>query len=188
MQQQAKERNHSPTLPDLTGSHRVDRVFGRHKIRVIPSSINLDTFRALGANPVPIQYSQLYVALQNKTVDAAEAANSNYEAKKFYEVAPHYAMVEWQILLAPLVMSKRVYDGLTPPQQEAVWTAARMAIGAERQAYVASDDVSMKSLLAAGVKVTKPDRKPWIEAVKPVLTKWAPSVGEKNLADIAATK
>ena len=37
------------------------------KIRVIPSSINLDTFRALGANPVPIQYSQLYVALQNKT-------------------------------------------------------------------------------------------------------------------------
>jgi tripartite ATP-independent transporter DctP family solute receptor len=162
--------------------------FKNMKIRVIPSSINLDTFRALGANPVPIQYSQLYVALQNKTVDAAEAANSNYEAKKFYEVAPHYAMVEWQILLAPLVMSKRVYDGLTQQQQEAVRTAAREAIAAERQAYIASDDVSMKSLLAAGVKVTRPDRKPWIEAVKPVLTKWAPSVGEKNLADIAATK
>src|SRR5882757_2329390 len=160
--------------------------FKSMKVRVIPSGINLDTFRALGANPVPIQYSQLYVALQNKTVDAAEAANSNYEAKKFYEVAPHYAMVEWQILLAPLVMSKRVYDGLTQQQQEAVRTAAREAIAAEREAYMASDDVSMKALLAAGVKVTKPDRKPWIEAVKPVMTKWAPTVGEKNLADIAA--
>ena len=162
--------------------------FKSMKVRVIPSGINLDTFRALGANPVPIQYSQLYVALQNKTVDAAEAANSNYEAKKFYEVAPHYALVEWQILLAPLVMSKRVYDGLTPQQQEAVRAAAKAAIATEREAYIASDDVSMKALLAAGVKVTKPDRKPWIEAVKPVMTKWAPTVGEKNLADIAATK
>lgn len=162
--------------------------FKNMKIRVIPSSINLDTFRALGANPVPIQYSQLYVALQNKTVDAAEAANSNYEAKKFYEVAPHYALVEWQILLAPLVMSKRVYDGLTPQQQEAVRTAAQTSVKAEREAYIASDEVSMKALLAAGVKVTKPDRKPWIEAVKPVLAKWAPSVGEKNLAAIEATK
>ena len=162
--------------------------FKSMKVRVIPSGINLDTFRALGANPVPIQYSQLYVALQNKTVDAAEAANSNYEAKKFYEVAPHYALVEWQILLAPLVMSKRVYDGLTPQQQEAVRAAAKAAIATEREAYMASDDVSMKALLAAGVKVTKPDRKPWIEAVKPVMTKWAPTVGEKNLADIAATK
>jgi len=158
------------------------------KIRVIPSSINLDTFRALGANPVPIQYSQLYVALQNKTVDAAEAANSNYEAKKFYEVAPHYAMVEWQILLAPLVMSKKVFDGLTPQQKDAVKAAAKESIAAERTAYIASDDVSMKALLAGGVKVTKPDRKPWIEAVKPMIAKWAPTVGEKKLADIAATK
>jgi TRAP-type transport system periplasmic protein len=157
------------------------------KIRVIPSSINLDTFRALGANPVPIQYSQLYVALQNKTVDAAEAANSNYEAKKFYEVAPHYAMVEWQILIAPLVMSKKVLDGLTPDQQKAVLAAAKTSLKAERDAYQASDEVSMKKLLEAGVKVTKPDRKPWIEAVQPVLKSWGPKVGEKNLADIAAT-
>ena len=46
----------------------------------------------------------------------------------------------------------------------------------------------MKALLVAGVKVTKPDRKPWIEAVKPMIAKWAPTVGEKKLADIAATK
>jgi tripartite ATP-independent transporter DctP family solute receptor len=156
------------------------------KIRVIPSGINLDTFRALGANPVPIQYSQLYVALQNKTVDAAEAANSNYEAKKFYEVAPYYAEVEWQILLSPLVMSKKVYDGLTPAQQKAVIAAAKVSIDVERKAYQESDDVSMKKLLAAGVKVSKPDRKPWIEAIQPVLKSWAPKVGEKNLADIAA--
>jgi tripartite ATP-independent transporter DctP family solute receptor len=158
------------------------------KIRVIPSSINLDTFRALGANPVPIQYSQLYVALQNKTVDAAEAANSNYEAKKFYEVAPHYAMVQWQILVAPLVMSKKVFDGLKPEQQQAIRSAARDSLPIERKAYIEADETAMKALLAGGVKVTRPDRQPWIAAVKPVLEKWAPQVGADNLALIAETK
>jgi TRAP-type transport system periplasmic protein len=158
------------------------------KVRVIPSGINLDTFRALGANPVPIQYSQLYVALQNKTVDAAEAANSNYEAKKFYEVAPHYALVQWQILVAPLVMSKKVFDGLTPEQRSAVQAAARASLPVERKAYVEGDEVAMKALLAAGVKVTRPDRRPWIEAVQPVLDKWASAVGADNLAAIKDTK
>jgi tripartite ATP-independent transporter DctP family solute receptor len=158
------------------------------KVRVIPSSINLDTFRALGANPVPIQYSQLYVALQNKTVDAAEAANSNYEAKKFYEVAPNYAMVQWQILIAPLLMSKKVFEGLKPEQQQAIRAAATASVPVERKAYIEADEVSMKALLAAGVKVTRPDRQPWIEAVKPVQEKWAASVGAENLALIAETK
>ena len=158
------------------------------KVRVIPSSINLDTFRALGANPVPIQYSQLYVALQNKTVDAAEAANSNYEAKKFYEVAPHYALVQWQVLVAPLVMSKKVFDGLKPEQQDAVRAAARASLPVERKAYVDGDEVAMKALLAADVKVTHPDRRPWIEAVRPVLDQWAAAVGPQNLTAIKDTK
>jgi len=157
------------------------------KIRVIPSSINLDTFRALGANPVPIPYNQLYVALQNKTVDAAEAANSNYEAKKFYEVAPYYALVQWEILVAPMVMSKTVFDGLTPAQQGAVRAAARASVPVERDAYAASDEVAMKALLAAGVKVTKPDRGPWIKAVQPVLDKWSATVGPENLTTIQDT-
>ncbi len=133
------------------------------KIRVIPSSINIDTFRALGANPVPLNYSELYTALQTHVVDGAEAANSNYNAKKFYEVAPHYALVRWQILVAPVVISKRVFEKLTPDQQAAV----KMALQAS---------------------LTEPDRGPWIEAVKPVWQKWAPVVGQKTIDAIAATQ
>ena len=87
------------------------------KVRVVPSSINIDTFRALGADPVPLPYGELYTALQTHVVDAAEAANSNYYAQKFYEVAPYYAVVQWQILVAPVVMSKRIFDRLSPAQQ-----------------------------------------------------------------------
>ncbi len=158
------------------------------KIRVIPSSINIDTFRALGANPVPLNYSELYTALQTKVVDAAEAANSNYDAKKFYEVAPYYALVKWQILVAPLVMSKRIFDGLSAAEQAAVRKAASDSLAPERTAYQATDDTAMKDLLAHGVKVTEPDRKPWIEAIKPVWTKWAATVGQDRIDAVAATK
>jgi TRAP-type C4-dicarboxylate transport system substrate-binding protein len=158
------------------------------KIRVIPSSINIDTFRALGANPVPLPYSELYTALQTRVVDAAEAANSNYDAKKFYEVAPHYAMVRWQILVAPVVMSKRIFDKLTPAQQTAIRKAMKDSLDPERVSYQKADETSLKDLKSHGVKITQPPREPWIEAVKPVLTKWAPTVGQQNIDAIMATK
>ena len=162
--------------------------FKNMKIRVVPSTINLDTFRALGANPVPLQYSQLYVALQTHVVDAAEAANSNYDAKKFYEVAPYYALVRWQIQVAPIVMSKRIFDGLTTEQQSAIRTAAAEAIKTERLAYQKADVDTMKDLLAHGVKVTEPDRAPWIAAVRPVWDKWEPVIGKAVIAETVATK
>lgn len=158
------------------------------KIRVIPSNINIDTFRALGANPVPLAYSELYTALQTHVVDAAEAANSNYDAKKFYEVAPYYAMVRWQILVAPVIISKRIFDKLTPAQQAAVRKAALDSVGPERQAYQEADAAALKDLKAHDVKITEPPREPWIEAVKPVWTKWAPTVGQKNIDAITATR
>src|SRR5262245_19950285 len=156
------------------------------KIRVIPSSINIDTFRALGANPVPLPYSELYTALQTRVVDAAEAANSNYDAKKFYEVAPYYAMVRWQILVAPVVMSKRIFDKLTPAQQAAVRNAMKDSLDPERVSYQKADETSLEDLKSHGVKITQPPREPWIEAVKPVLTKWAPTVGQQNIDAIMA--
>ena len=166
------------TLADLKGL----------KIRIVPSRVNLDTFRALGANPVPIQYSRLYVALQNKTVDGAEAANSNYEAKNFFEPAPNWAVVQWQILVTPLLMSKSIYDKMTPAQQAAIRAAGTASVDVERKAYQEADENALKKLLAAGVKVTHPDRQPWIDAVKPVIADWAKTVGEDKLAAIAATK
>jgi TRAP-type C4-dicarboxylate transport system substrate-binding protein len=173
----------------LNSQHPINTLadFKNMKIRVVPSTINLDTFRALGANPVPLQYSQLYVALQTHVVDAAEAANSNYDAKKFYEVAPYYAVIRWQIQVAPVVMSKKLFDSLTPEQQSAIRTAATDAIKAERIAYQQTDDVTMKDLLAHDVKVTEPDPKPWVAAVQSVWEKWEPIVGKDAIATVAAT-
>ena len=174
----------------LNSQHPINSLadFKNMKIRVVPSTINLDTFRALGANPVPMQYSQLYVALQTHVVDAAEAANSNYDAKKFYEVAPFYAVIRWQIQVAPIVMSKRIFDSLSPEEQSAIRAAAAEAVKTERLAYQKADLDMMKDLLAHGVKVTEPDPKPWVEAVGSVWAKWEPVLGKSVIDAAVATK
>jgi tripartite ATP-independent transporter DctP family solute receptor len=159
------------------------------KIRVIPSAINLDTFQALGANPVPLDFSQLYTALQSHVVDAAETNSSADYAQKFYEVAPHYAQVQWLTPIVDVVVfSKKVFDSMSKSQQTAVRAALRDSLAAERQATKDNEDTADVILRAKGVQFTKPDRGPWIDAVKPVWAKWAPTVGQKNIDAVLATK
>ena len=57
------------------------------KIRTMQSPVHLEAFKAFGANATPLSYNELYGALQTGVVDGAEAANTNYWEKKFYEEA-----------------------------------------------------------------------------------------------------
>ena len=53
-----------------------------------------------------------YGALQQNVVDGAEAANTNYNSKKFYEVAPNWAQIGWTALVADLIMSEKKFKCL----------------------------------------------------------------------------
>ncbi|MBV8394252.1 MAG: TRAP transporter substrate-binding protein DctP [Alphaproteobacteria bacterium] len=157
------------------------------KAGVIPGSIDLDVFQALGASPIPMPDSQVRAALKDKTIDAAAPFDAAYDNDKLYEVAPYESLVEWQVVVVPLVMSKKIFGGLSSDWQKALRKSATTSISIERGMLQAYDDVWRKRLQIAGVKMSTPDRKPWIEAVQPVLRSWVPKVGEKILADIAAT-
>ena len=62
------------------------------KIRVQNSAMMLDTISALGGNPTPIDYAELYTSLQTGVVDGAENPPASYYSNKFYEVAPYYVL------------------------------------------------------------------------------------------------
>ena len=70
------------------------------KVRTMESPLHLEVFQAFGASPLPMAYSELYMALETGVIDGAEAANSNYYSKRFFEVAPHWAHVGWLHLSA----------------------------------------------------------------------------------------
>ena len=79
------------------------------KIRTVQNPIHVEAFKAFGANATPLAYNELYGALQAGVVDGADAANTNYWAQKFYEVAPNWALVSWLIYTAPVVMSEKTF-------------------------------------------------------------------------------
>jgi len=153
------------------------------KIRTMENPANLDAFKAFGANPTPMSYSELYTALQTKVIDGAEAANVNYHNKKFYEVASHWAQVGWLHCGQPVIMSKIFYDKLPPDLQELVNDEAKAAIKLERELYRKEDEGLLPDLEALGVQITYPDRAPFIEAANEVYDKWADKVGGREKID-----
>ena len=134
------------------------------KIRTMPVPAHIASFNAFGANAVAVDYGELYGGLQTGLIDGAEAANTNYNLKKFYEVAPHWAQIGWVILAADAIMSQKRFHSLPPDIQDILTEAGRQSAVLERQAYADSDNSLLSVLQSKGVKVTYPDPAPFREA------------------------
>ncbi len=147
------------------------------KIRTMENPLHLTTFKALGANPLPMAYGEVYTALEQGVIDGAEAANLNYLAKKFFEPAPYWAQVGWIHLVEYVVMSRVFYERLPVAFRTAVDQAAREMIARQRQWYQEEDAAALEELRLAGVRITHPDRGPFRRAAREVYAEWAGRVG-----------
>ncbi len=153
------------------------------KIRTMESPPHLDAFAAFGASPLPMAYSELYTSLETGVIDGAEAANSNYYAKRFFEVSPNWAQVGWLYLVAPVIMSKAFYDRLPPDLQQLVDRTVRDLEAYERQLYTDVDAQRLQDLEAAGVTITYPGRQSFVDAAQIVYDEWADRVGGRDKID-----
>ena len=147
------------------------------KIRTMENRLHLATFKAFGANPLPMAYGELYTALEQGVIDGAEAADPNYFAKRFYEPAPFWSRVGWIRLIEYVVMSRSFYDGLTAEDRRAIDRAARAMISNERSWYRAEADSALERLREAGVTIITPDRGPFRDAARSLYEEWADRVG-----------
>jgi len=153
------------------------------KIRTMENPLHLATFKALGANPLPMAYGELYTALEQGVIDGAEAANTNYLSKRFYEPARNWAQVGWIHLVEYVVMSRVFYDRLPEDFRRIVDKAAAEMIARERQWYDEADSAALEELAAAGVRITHPDRTPFRQAARQVYIEWAERVGGMPLIE-----
>jgi tripartite ATP-independent transporter DctP family solute receptor len=153
------------------------------KIRVMENQFHLGAWKAFGSNPLPMAYGEVYTSLQQGVIDGAEAANTNYFQKKFYEPANHWAMIGWLRLVNPFLMSEKFWQSLPKDIQTAVAEEGRKASILERKLYDESDATTLDMLKKQGVKITTPDRGPFIEASKALWKDWAPKVGGQAVVD-----
>jgi len=151
------------------------------KIRTMQNPAHVDTFKAFGANPTPLAYTELYGALETGVVDGAEAANTNFYAQKFYEVAPDWAMVGWLELVAPVIMGEAAYQALPDDVKSALDEAGKEAGSFQRATYRESDAARVADIEKAGVTISRPDTQPFRDAAEGVKQGYLTTDGQKEL-------
>ena len=129
------------------------------KIRVIQSPIYLDTWSALGANPVPMPFTEVYTALEQKVIDGQENPFSVIQTSKINEVQKHLAVTNHMYNPQSLLMSKKVWDRLTKDEQKILVDSAREATAVQRKFARDAADLSIVELKKTMEVTTLPRRK-----------------------------
>ena len=154
------------------------------KIRTQQSPAQVDAFREFGANPTPIAYGELYGSLETGVVDGAEAANTNYLSKNFYEVAPNWAQVGWLQLVSPVIMGEQRFRRLPDDVQKALLETVKEALPYQHEAYAESDKKAFGVLKEKDVNITELDPVPFRKAAKAVYEKYIDNERKEKLFDL----
>jgi C4-dicarboxylate-binding protein DctP len=109
------------------------------KFRIMSSKVLEAQFKAVGANPQVMPFSEVYSALQQGVIDGQENTNSNIYTKKFYEVSKYMTVSNHGYLGYLVVMSKKFWDKLPDDLKAAVKQAMKEATAEERKLAVELD-------------------------------------------------
>lgn len=149
------------------------------KIRVMENPVMIAQFAAVGAIPTPMAWSELYMALQQKTVDAQENPSYVILNNSLDEVQPFLSKTEHSYTVAALIFSKKRFDSLTPEDQAAVLASAseardyQVAVATDREAQAIS---KLKQRGKCKI-VEEIDKKPWIAAMRTIYPQFTQSLG-----------
>lgn len=125
------------------------------KLRVQPSGLFISSFRAMGANPAPIAWSDAFTAVQQGTVDGLEIPLPVIYANKYPEVTQYLSLTNHTYNALALLISKQTFDGLSAEQQETVRNAARTAIERQRKTVAGNNDEILAKIIEAGMEVNE---------------------------------
>lgn len=123
------------------------------KIRTLPTPVHIAFFKALGAAPTPLDWSELFEALRTGVVDAQENPPSMTYTAKFYEVQKFYSLTGHVNEVGAFVMSRRFYDKLPADLKAAVDTAAKKTIAWQWAENDKDNQKYLEQLETAGMKV-----------------------------------
>jgi tripartite ATP-independent transporter DctP family solute receptor len=173
---------------NITNSKRpiktVDDIAGL-KLRVIPNAINVDWVKALGANPTPLAFPEVYAALEQKAIDGQENPVTVINANKFYEVQKNLVISNHQYNPQSVIFSKKVWDALSNDEKKILADAAVEAAKFQRQASREAAGTALDNLKKGGMQVTElspAELAKFREKMKPVLAKHAEVVGADTVS------
>jgi len=159
------------------------------KIRVIQIAQFIEMFNTLGANAVPMSFTELYTALETKTVDGQENPLATVEASKFYEVQKFASLTQHVYNPLVTIFSKKTWDRLSPDERKIIQDAANEAGAYERKVSRETNEKAAEVLKGKGMAVNPiapHEIERMREKVKPVTDKFVKEGGEALAQEIYA--
>ena len=129
--------------------------FSGMRIRTMEVPTHIDAYRALGANPVPLPFGELYTALQTDVVDANENGPLALFGNRFYEVQRYVTLLPVVSNAGIFLMSKATWDALPAQDQEAVLEAAQIWIDTMNSDTLELGGWAIQQMENAGIQVNQ---------------------------------
>jgi len=150
------------------------------RIRTQQSQVVLDMMDALGADPVPLAFGEVYSALQTGVIDGAE---NNYPSfgpggVRHYEVAPFFTENAHARVPEIVMISASTWDRLSAEDRALVREAALASVPVQAALWAALVEESREAVIAAGVEIITVDISEFQAAMAPVYEKYGPQFGD----------
>ena len=160
------------------------------KIRTMQNPIHLEAFRAMGANPTPMPFSEVFTALQQKTIDGQENPIPTIWLSKFYEVQKFVSLTGHVYGPHNFLVNKKLFDYLPAGDLKVIVEAAKQSAVYQRALNRKMNKEFVDNLRKAGITVTQltpAQHKAFVDAVSPVYATWEPKIGKALLNEFRAT-
>ncbi len=172
---------------NLTNSKRdvnsIDDVQGL-RIRVMENKIHQELWMALGADPVPMSWSDAYTGMQQGAIDGQENPATVIDKNNVVEVNKHMAVTEHCYSTVYILFSPKIWDRLSKEDQDLLNECMRKAEVDERNLSRKMDKEAIVTLESKGMVVTYPDKTAFIEKSAKVREQYGAAF--KNLLDRVA--
>jgi len=151
------------------------------KLRVIPNAINVDWVKALGANPTPLAFPEVYAALEQKAIDGQENPLTVIAANKFFEVQKYATLTNHQYNPQSVLISKKFWDTLSADEKKIISDAAVESTAYQRQQARAQAGTALDTVKKGGMQVNElapAELAKFREKMKPVVDKHGAAIAE----------
>ncbi|MGV9798441.1 TRAP transporter substrate-binding protein [Mycobacterium sp. NPDC003449] len=157
------------------------------KIRVPEIPASLDAWQAMGANPTPMAFSEVYGALQQGVIDGQENPYAIIESSNLYEVQRYIMQTDHVFGYVMLAMSERAWNRLSPEQRDVVSEAAETVRAHHNERTAAEEQQYQDELRSQGMTFVQVDKNAFRQAVQPVHRHYAQQFGQDLYNDLVAS-
>lgn len=148
------------------------------KIRTPPDQVTLNIFKALGANPAPLSWSELPTALQAGTFDGQENPLTNIYSAKLHEITPYITLTGHKYESTPVVASLGWWKSLSAKQRTCIEKAAKEAGWYQRGRSMIDNARLQNEMEKEGAKFKAIDQKAFADATASVYSKYEKEMGD----------